>query len=63
MKLIVTINIEEDEYKRAICHGWYDRFGKAINPENVQTLYDIGDFIGAVPHMSEDDFTDIGVVK
>ena len=63
MEMIVTVKISEEEYKKAVCCGWFNRFSEKIEPEEVVVVDDIDDFQTAVPYFPEGSITNIQVER
>lgn len=49
MNITVEIEMDEDEYKRAIAKGFKKHYGEDI-PDDIE-LDDASDFVRAVPHL------------
>ncbi len=50
MKLTVTIEVDDEEYKKAIVAGWHDRFGEELEIDDIKLLDNPDDFIWATRH-------------
>ncbi|MCK5604352.1 hypothetical protein KAR91_20855 [Candidatus Pacearchaeota archaeon] len=53
MELIIVVEIEEEDYKKAVCCGWRDRFGEEITPKDVGVCDNTEDFQAAAAYLPE----------
>lgn len=64
IKLTVTVEIDEDEYKQALAEAWNERFGEDIGPEDIRNLENVQDFHSAASNfLPEEVFKSIVVTK
>lgn len=64
MILTIQIEVDETQYKEAIVEGWYDRFGEAIDVDEVKTMDNFDDFRNALPHIIIDnDAVQISIMR
>ena len=63
MEMTVIVKISKEEYKKAVCSGWFDRFGEEIEPEDVEVVDNVDDFQAAVPYFPEGSIKNIQTKK
>ena len=63
MKIIVEIEIDEEEYREAVTIGWNDRFGEELTSDEVIITNNPSDFQHAAVNMPEDSFKSIEVIR
>jgi len=53
MKLVVTIEVEEREWKKAIAEGWNEYFEENLTVADIKNVDAPGDFQRALPRIDE----------
>ncbi len=55
IEIVITINIDKEEYKKAIAKSFQKYCGESIEPSEITELDDLGGFLRAVPSLDLDD--------
>ena len=55
IEVVLTINIDEEEYKKAIAENFQKYYGEPMEPSEIIDLDDLDDFLRALPSLYLDD--------